>query len=66
MPELELELNCDNCGAKCRIIYEDHQVDPETCPFCGEFFGNELDDDDDDWLDDDGLGNEDDADNSWN
>jgi hypothetical protein len=70
MPELELELNCDNCGSKCRVIYDTDQVhyDPETCPFCGEVVGlldfDDEDEEDDLSLDDDGLTDSDDTD--WN
>jgi hypothetical protein len=71
MPELELELNCENCGSKCRIIYDTDQVhyDPESCPFCGEVVGlNEEDDldedEEEDLWGDDGLGDSDDT--HWN
>lgn len=69
MAELEREMLCENCGSKCRIIYDSEQVhyDPETCPFCGEIVGtmvDELDDEEDLWGDD-GLSDED-ADSNWN
>lgn len=70
MPELELELLCENCGSKCRIIYDTDQVhyDPESCPFCGEVVGLEEDlDEEDDELGlwgDDGLSDSDDT--NWN
>jgi hypothetical protein len=71
MAELELELNCENCGSQCRIIYDSEQVhyDPETCPFCGEIVGMDIDDLDEDeelalWGDD-GMEDEDD-DHRWN
>lgn len=69
MAELERELHCENCGSQCRIIYDSDQVhyDPETCPFCGEIVGTVVDEDEWDELDDDGLGDdEDDNDSNWN
>lgn len=70
MPEVELELECENCGSKCRVLYDTDQVhyDPENCPFCGEVVGgvdDGLDEDEDTflWMDD---GLEDDDDTSWN
>jgi hypothetical protein len=67
MAELERELQCENCGSQCRIIYDSDQVhyDPETCPFCGEIAGTVVDEDWDE-LDDDGLGDDDGNDLNWN
>jgi transcription initiation factor IIE alpha subunit len=73
MPEVELELNCDNCGSKCLIRYDTDQVhyDPESCPFCGEVVGllddESMEEEADEELDlwgDDGLSNSDDT--NWN
>lgn len=38
MAELEKEQECDNCGSKYRLLYDEDQVsyDPENCPFCGD------------------------------
>jgi hypothetical protein len=71
MSEVELELNCENCGSRCRIIYDPDAVhyDPESCPFCGEVVGlmeDDLDEDEEAELwGDDGL-SEDDDDSRWN
>ena len=71
MPEVELELLCENCGSQCRIIYDTDLVHyaPENCPFCGEVVLDEeaADDEDEDeeslWGDD-GLSDSDDT--NWN
>lgn len=62
MAELERELNCDNCGCVCRIIYDSDRVfyDPELCPFCGEMVGTEEETEEFGDFNDDGLEDEDD------
>jgi hypothetical protein len=70
MAELEREMHCENCGSRCRIIYDSEQVhyDPETCPFCGEIVGTldeeDLLDEEDVWGDE--LDGDDDANTNWN
>ncbi len=71
MSEVELDLNCENCGSRCRVIYDPEQVhyEPEYCAFCGEVVGcadEDIEDetDEEDLWGDDGLSDSDDS--NWN
>lgn len=67
MPEIELNLVCDNCGSSCRVMFDNEQVnyDPENCPFCGEIVGI-VDDELLDYSEEDENEEEDgDDNNSW-
>ena len=64
MPDLKLV--CDNCGSSFALSYEDDEVSysPSHCPFCGDFYDNEneeldFNDDEDSFLDEESLNEED-------
>lgn len=52
--EVEKEIECENCGASYRVLYEDDKTDylsPDTCPFCGESVNSYDEDDEEDFWD---------------
>ena len=55
------KFTCSHCEAKYLIKWEDVEIEPDTCPFCGSASGIEFEDDNEVIYN-----SEDEEDNNWN